>query len=65
MANFSYNSKKKKTNPLQTIITPYVHRRFILYKALSTPQTLTGKGGNWGADKLQSDLPKVTRPAGG
>lgn len=27
--------------------------------------TNVDRGGNWGADKLLSDLPKVTRPAGG
>lgn len=49
----------------QTIIIPYVHWRFIVYKAILIPQTSIGRGGNWGADRLQSDLPKVTRPAGG
>lgn len=41
----TFLTTQKKT-PLQTIIIPYVHQRFILYKALSTPQTLIGKGGN-------------------
>ena len=40
ISKFSYNSKKKKKKPtIRTIIIPFIHRRFMVYKALSIPQT--------------------------
>lgn len=60
---------KKKQKTKNQAITNNNHplHTATLYSLQSAfnPTNIDGEGGNWGADKLQSDLPKVTRPAGG
>lgn len=66
ISKFSYNSKKKKKKkPTITNNNHSFHPPTLYGLQSAFNPTNVDRGGNWGADKLLSDLPKVTRPAGG